>query len=89
LATEFESVSNSLGGARPSLNWMAAFDKNLDAAIWARFSGSGSFYIVDVLFTIFPSSLYQTTSHHDGIHFTDLGQTACKLGTRSGSLQQA
>ncbi|PLW32734.1 hypothetical protein PCASD_12405 [Puccinia coronata f. sp. avenae] len=40
LATEFELVSDSLGGARPSLNWMAASDKNLDAAIRARFSGS-------------------------------------------------
>jgi hypothetical protein len=40
LAIKFELVSNSLGGARPSLNWMAAFDKNLDAAIQARFSGS-------------------------------------------------
>ncbi|PLW48343.1 hypothetical protein PCASD_02919 [Puccinia coronata f. sp. avenae] len=42
LATEFESVSNSLGGAHPSLNRMAASDKNLDAAIRARFSGSAS-----------------------------------------------
>ncbi|PLW53899.1 hypothetical protein PCANC_03780 [Puccinia coronata f. sp. avenae] len=40
LATEFESVSDSLGGARPSLNRMAASDKNSDAAIRARFSGS-------------------------------------------------
>ncbi|PLW28172.1 hypothetical protein PCASD_24024 [Puccinia coronata f. sp. avenae] len=40
LATEFESVSNSLGGARPSLNRMAASNINLDAAIRARFSGS-------------------------------------------------
>jgi hypothetical protein len=35
-----ELVSNSLGGARPSLNWMAASNVNLDAAIRARFSGS-------------------------------------------------
>ncbi|PLW15655.1 hypothetical protein PCANC_15094 [Puccinia coronata f. sp. avenae] len=40
LATEFESVSDSLGGARPSLNRMAASNKNSDAAIRARFSGS-------------------------------------------------
>ncbi|PLW48386.1 hypothetical protein PCASD_02908 [Puccinia coronata f. sp. avenae] len=40
LATEFESVSDSLGGARPSLNWMAASNINSDAAIRARFSGS-------------------------------------------------
>ncbi|PLW52965.1 hypothetical protein PCANC_07571 [Puccinia coronata f. sp. avenae] len=40
LATEFELVSDSLGGARPSLNRMAASDKNLDAAIRARFSGT-------------------------------------------------
>ncbi|PLW47530.1 hypothetical protein PCANC_07839 [Puccinia coronata f. sp. avenae] len=40
LDTKFESVSDSLGGARPSLNRMAASDKNLDAAIQARFSGS-------------------------------------------------
>jgi hypothetical protein len=33
-------VSDSLGGARPSFNQMAAFDKNLDAAIQANFSGS-------------------------------------------------
>jgi hypothetical protein len=39
-AAEFEWVSNSLGGARPSLNWMAASDKNSDAAIRANFSGS-------------------------------------------------
>jgi hypothetical protein len=37
---EFESVSNSLGGARPSLNRMAASNINLDAAIQARLSGS-------------------------------------------------
>ncbi|PLW21891.1 hypothetical protein PCANC_03320 [Puccinia coronata f. sp. avenae] len=40
LATKFELVSNSLGGAHPSLNRMAAFDKNSDAAIQARFSGT-------------------------------------------------
>ncbi|PLW26514.1 hypothetical protein PCANC_23577 [Puccinia coronata f. sp. avenae] len=40
LATEFESVSDSLGGARPSLNRMAASNINSDAAIRARFSGS-------------------------------------------------
>ncbi|PLW33749.1 hypothetical protein PCASD_12514 [Puccinia coronata f. sp. avenae] len=40
LVTEFEPVSDSLGVARPSLNRMAASDKNLDAAIRARFSGS-------------------------------------------------
>ncbi|PLW06980.1 hypothetical protein PCANC_28842 [Puccinia coronata f. sp. avenae] len=39
LATKFESVSDSLGGARPSLNWMAASNINLEAAIRARFSG--------------------------------------------------
>ncbi|PLW11404.1 hypothetical protein PCANC_21716 [Puccinia coronata f. sp. avenae] len=40
LATEFESVSDSLGGAHPSLNRMAASNINSDAAIRARFSGS-------------------------------------------------
>jgi hypothetical protein len=40
LVTEFESVSNSLGGPRPSLNQMATSNKNSDAAIQARFSGS-------------------------------------------------
>ncbi|PLW37909.1 hypothetical protein PCANC_15175 [Puccinia coronata f. sp. avenae] len=40
LATEFELVSDSLGGARPSLNRMAASNINSDAAIRARFSGS-------------------------------------------------
>ncbi|PLW26428.1 hypothetical protein PCANC_23983 [Puccinia coronata f. sp. avenae] len=40
LATEFESVSDSLRGARPSLNRMAASNINSDAAIRARFSGS-------------------------------------------------
>jgi hypothetical protein len=39
-ANKFESVSNSLGGACLSLNWMAASDINPDAAIQARFSGS-------------------------------------------------
>ncbi|PLW12858.1 hypothetical protein PCASD_17847 [Puccinia coronata f. sp. avenae] len=43
LATEFELVSDSLGGARPSLNRMAASNKNLDAAIQARFSGSAPY----------------------------------------------
>ncbi|PLW33917.1 hypothetical protein PCASD_17262 [Puccinia coronata f. sp. avenae] len=33
-------LGNSLGGARPSLNRMAASDKNSDAAIRANFSGS-------------------------------------------------
>ncbi|PLW23604.1 hypothetical protein PCASD_11379 [Puccinia coronata f. sp. avenae] len=33
LATEFELVSDSLSGAGLSLNWMAASNKNLDAAI--------------------------------------------------------
>jgi hypothetical protein len=33
-------VSNSLGGARPSLNQMAASDINSDAAIRSNFSGS-------------------------------------------------
>ncbi|PLW12265.1 hypothetical protein PCANC_21816 [Puccinia coronata f. sp. avenae] len=40
LATKFGLVSESLGGRRPSLNRMAASDKNSDAAIQARFSGS-------------------------------------------------
>ncbi|PLW24832.1 hypothetical protein PCASD_26273 [Puccinia coronata f. sp. avenae] len=40
LATEFELVSNSLGGAHPGLNWMATSNINLDAAIQARFSAS-------------------------------------------------
>jgi hypothetical protein len=40
LATEFELVSGSLGGARLSLNRMAASNINSDAAIQARFSGS-------------------------------------------------
>ncbi|PLW56657.1 hypothetical protein PCANC_05108 [Puccinia coronata f. sp. avenae] len=40
LATEFELVSDSLGGTRPSLNRMAASNKNSDAAIQARLSGS-------------------------------------------------
>jgi hypothetical protein len=44
LAAEFKSVSDSLGGARPSLNWMAASDINLEAAILARFSGSERVY---------------------------------------------
>ncbi|PLW51413.1 hypothetical protein PCASD_00388 [Puccinia coronata f. sp. avenae] len=44
LATEFESVSDSLGGARPSLNRMAASNINLDAAIRARFSGSVNYW---------------------------------------------
>ncbi|PLW05176.1 hypothetical protein PCASD_10587 [Puccinia coronata f. sp. avenae] len=33
-------MSNSLGGARPSLNRMAASNINLDAAIRSNFSGS-------------------------------------------------
>ncbi|PLW12171.1 hypothetical protein PCANC_17213 [Puccinia coronata f. sp. avenae] len=40
LATEFESVSNSLSGAGLSLNRMAASNSNSDATIQARFSGS-------------------------------------------------
>jgi hypothetical protein len=43
LANKFESVSDSLSGAWLSLNWMAASDVNLDAAIQARFSGSVMF----------------------------------------------
>ncbi|PLW32674.1 hypothetical protein PCANC_24633 [Puccinia coronata f. sp. avenae] len=39
-AAEFESVSNSLGGSRPSLNRMAASNINLDEAIRSNFSGS-------------------------------------------------
>ncbi|PLW24908.1 hypothetical protein PCANC_28837 [Puccinia coronata f. sp. avenae] len=35
-AAEFESVNDSLGGARPNLNWMPASDINSDAAIQAR-----------------------------------------------------
>ncbi|PLW04490.1 hypothetical protein PCASD_26737 [Puccinia coronata f. sp. avenae] len=45
LATEFESVSDSLSGARPSLNRMAASDINSDAAIRARFSGSSTTHL--------------------------------------------
>jgi hypothetical protein len=33
-------VSDSLGGVRPSLNWMAASNINSDAAIRSNFSGS-------------------------------------------------
>jgi hypothetical protein len=40
LDTMFELVRNSLRGTRPSLNWMAASNIKLDAAIQARFSGS-------------------------------------------------
>jgi hypothetical protein len=40
LTTKFELVSDPLNGARSSLNWMAASNKNLDAAIQAKFSGS-------------------------------------------------
>jgi hypothetical protein len=38
-ATEFELVSNLLGGAHPSLNWMAKSNINMDVAMQARFSG--------------------------------------------------
>jgi hypothetical protein len=41
-AAEFESVSDSLGVARPSLNWMAASNINSDVAIQSNFSGSDS-----------------------------------------------
>jgi hypothetical protein len=39
-AAEFESVSNSLSGTRPSFNWMVPSNINLDAAIRSNFSGS-------------------------------------------------
>ncbi|PLW10390.1 hypothetical protein PCANC_19705 [Puccinia coronata f. sp. avenae] len=52
-AAEFESVSDSLGGARPSLNQMAASDINSDAAIRSNFSGSVS---VTQLVTIIPGT---------------------------------